>query len=232
MAIFAVAMLDKARGIVVRAVRYGDTSLIADIYTDKYGMLGFIAKMPKKRKSATRGLLLCPLAILEIDFDYHEGRNLLRLSDARLAEAYGSLPYHPVKETIALFLAEFLSCALRSERGPNPPLYSFVENSLLWLDNSESHFTNFPTAFMLRLTRFLGIWPSVEEVRPLLHEEEEEERAALPSLLRMNYGTMHLFRFTSAQRSRILQVANNFYRLHIDGFPELKSVAVLREVLR
>ncbi len=220
-------MLEKARGIVVHTVRYSDSSVIADIYTDKYGMLGFIVKTPKTRKSATRNLLLCPLAILEIDFDYREGKNLLKLQDARICEAYCSVPYHPVKETIALFLAEFLYYALRNEL-PNPPLFAFLTNSMLWLDKRENGYANFPVTFLLRLTRFLGIWPNEEEAEPLLRQEE---RGALPFVLRMNYATMHLFRLSREQRSRLMHVANDYYRLHIANFPELKSVAILREVL-
>ncbi len=226
MTIFALIMMEKARGIVVRTVRYGDASVIANVYTDKYGMLGFIAKMPKAGKSAVRNLLLCPLAILEIDFDYRDGRDLHRLKDVRLAAAYGSLPYHPVKETMALFLAEFLFHALRNEHD-NAQLFYFLEHSLLWLDNKEDRFANFPLTFLLRLTLFLGIWPSEEEVGLLL---SREEKRVLPLVLRMDYGTMHLFRFTSAQRSRLMQVANEYYRLHVAGFPELKSVAILHEV--
>ncbi len=220
-------MQDKARGIVVHTVRYGDSSVIADIYTDKYGMLSFMVKTKKRGRDAVRNLLLCPLAIVEVDFDYREGKNLLKIDDVRLVEAYHSLPYHPVKAAIALFLSEFLLHALRNEQS-NLDLFAFVVSSMLWLDNRADRFANFPITFLLRLTRFLGIWPSEEEVLLILHNDE---RHAVKYLLRMNYGTMHLFRFTRSERSRLMQVVNDYYRLHVASFPELKSVAVLREVL-
>lgn len=46
----------------------------------------------------------------------------------------------------------------------------------------------------------------------------------------MNYATMHLFRFSGAERSRLLGHINDYYRLHLPGFPELKSLPVLAEV--
>ncbi len=220
-------MQEKARGMVVHTVRYGDSSVIADVYTDKYGMLSFLVKTKRRGRDSVRNLLLCPLAIVEVDFDYREGKSLLRIGDVRLVEAYRSLPYHPVKATIAMFLSEFLLHALRNEE-PNQELFAFVVSSMLWLDNRAERFANFPVTFLLRLTRFLGIWPSEEEVVPILHDGE---RQAVKHLLRMNYGTMHLFHFTRGERSRLMQVVNDYYRLHVPSFPELKSVAVLREVL-
>ncbi len=211
----------------MRTVRYDDSSIIADIFTDTRGMLSFMVKTKRRSRDVTRNLLLSPLAIVEVDFDYREGKNLLKIDDARLVEAYRSLPYHPVKAAIALFLCDFLFHALRNEQ-PSQELYSFVEKSMLWLDNSEGHFANFPATFLLRLTRFLGIWPNEEEVREIV---SEEERRAVPYMLRMNYGTMHLFHFSRTERTRLMQVMNDYYRLHVAGFPELKSMAILREVL-
>ncbi len=220
-------MLEKTHGVVLHTLRYNDTSLIVDIYTESHGSLGFLVRIPHSRKSVLRNVLLSPLTILEIDFDYRENRNLQRLSDVRVYEPYHSLPYHPVKETIALFLGEFLYYALRGEH-ENPLLYAFLVNSMLWLDNREAGFANFPLTFLIRLSRFLGIWPDEEEAQKLLRNEEKD---FVPLMLRMNYGSMHLYRFTSEQRSRMLQILNDYYRLHVPGFPELQSMSILREVL-
>ncbi|MCD8304838.1 MAG: DNA repair protein RecO C-terminal domain-containing protein [Prevotellaceae bacterium] len=220
-------MLEKTRGIVVHTVRYGDAGVIADVYTDRFGMLGFIAKPKRARKSAARSLMLSPLAILDIDFDYREGKSLQRAGEVRLAEPYRSLPYQPLKLTIALFLAEFLYHALRNEQA-NSALFDFLAGSLQWLDRRERGFANFHFALMLRLSRYLGFWPSEREVLPLLRAGERE---ALPFVLRMDFSSMHLFRLSREQRRRLMQVACEYYRLHLPAFPELKSMDVLREVL-
>lgn len=52
----------------------------------------------------------------------------------------------------------------------------------------------------------------------------------LPVLFRMNYPTMHLFRLSRRERQRILHVLNEYYRLHVPGFPELKSLEILQEL--
>ncbi|MCD8266769.1 MAG: DNA repair protein RecO [Prevotellaceae bacterium] len=220
-------MLEKTRGVVVHTVRYGDASVISDVYTEAFGMLGFIVKAERMRRSVARSLLLSPLAILDIDFDYREGKSLQRAREVRLSEPYRSLPYEPLKLTLALFLSEFLHHALRNEQA-NTALFRFLVGSLLWLDNRERDFANFHFTFLLRLSRYLGFLPSEQEVLPLL---KAGERQALPYVLRMDFGSMHLFRLTREQRARLLQVACDYYRLHLPSFPELRSMDVLREVL-
>ncbi len=220
-------MRTKTRGIVVRTVRYGERSVIANVFTEQLGMVGFMVKPRSKRRDPQRSLLLSPLAIVELDFDYRDNRALSQLDDVRIAVPYASLPYNPVKQAIALFLGEFLFHALRNEQA-NEGLFGFVVASLQWLDLSEGSFANFPLTFLLRLTRYLGIWPSVEEACSLAGEGERE---LVPLVLRMDFASMHLFRMSREQRRRLLRLMTDYYRLHVDGFPTLRSPEVLHEVL-
>ena len=57
-----------------------------------------------------------------------------------------------------------------------------------------------------------------------------EEAQLLPTLMRMNLATMHLFKLSGEQRSQLLRFMNNYYKLHIPNFAELKSLKVLQEV--
>ena len=66
---------------------------------------------------------------------------------------------------------------------------------------------------------------------PLHHDRlVPEEADKVDLLLRMNFATMHLFKMTRAERNRMVEVILAFYRIHIPGFPELKSLAVLQEL--
>ncbi|MBP5380315.1 MAG: DNA repair protein RecO [Bacteroidaceae bacterium] len=243
-------MIEKTRGVVLHTLRYGDTKSIVTLFTESRGAVSFMVRIPQSHRSALQNILLSPLSLLEVDFDYQETQKLQRLIDIRVDEPYQSLPYNPMKQTIALFLSEFLYYSLREEQ-ENPELFAYLSNSLLWLDNRSSGFANFPLTFLIRLSRFLGFWPNtdVEDlssgvyVFDLVDAEmrttqpphgsylEPREAALVPILIRMDFGTMHLFRFSREQRARLMQILNDYYRLHIPHFPELKSMAILREVL-
>lgn len=220
-------MIEKTRAIVLHTLRYTDSKVIVTMFTQLHGAVGFMVRMPHSRRSVMQNVLLTPLSLLEVDLDYQDSARLQRLVDVRVDEPYQSLPYHPMKQTIALFLSEFLYYSLREEQ-TNPELYDYLESSLLWLDNRSERFANFPLTFLIRLSRFLGFWPDTEEAQKVLRQGED---TLVPLMLRMDFPTMHLFIFTREQRQRLMQVLNDYYRLHVPHFPELKSMAILREVL-
>ena len=239
-------MLERTIGVVLHQVRYNDESVIVNIYTQLHGNLGFLVKMPKQKRSNVKTLLLRPLNILEVDFDYRPNQALQRISDMKLYTSYDSLPYDHIKGTLSLFLSEFLYHALRHET-ENPSLFLYLCNSLQWLDRSEKGVANFHLVFLIRLTRFLGFWPNVQKsAQGMVFDMREatmvgiipvhgqyldsEESAFLPHLLRMDYATMHLFMFNRQQRARVLDALVEYYRMHIPEFPELKSLDVLRTV--
>jgi len=220
-------MMEKTRGVVLHSLRYADSKVIVTMFTENRGAVSFMVRLPRSRHSVMQHVLLSPLTLVEIDMDYQETQQLQRLVDVRVDEPYHSLPYHPMKQTIALFLGEFLYYSLREEQ-TNPDLFAYLTNSLLWLDNRNEAYANFPVTFLIRLSRFLGFWPNIEETQDILREEEI---SLVPLILRMDFATMHLFHFSRDQRARLMEVLNDYYRLHVPHFPELRSMAILREVL-
>ena len=242
-------MLEHSRGIVLHTLRYNDERVIASVFTETRGAVSFLVSVPRSRHSQMRSVLLRPLSILDLVFDYRPQLSLQRLREVSVAVPYTSLPYDPVKASLALFLAEFLHYVLRNEER-NPELFRYLGYGLSWLDGAESGLANFHLVFLIRMSRFLGFWPNVEERRRRagvvfdlregvltsslpLHEDflRPDEAAVVPLLLRMDYPTMHRFRMSRQQRSRVLDVIIRYYRLHVPEVPDMKSVDVLRDVL-
>lgn len=239
-------MQEKTCGVVLRTIRYNDNALVVDVYTETRGIVPFLVKIARSRKSSLKSVLFRPLSILEIDFEYRRKSELQRIADVRFAYTYISLPYHPYKSSIALFLVEFLSRVLKHE-AENPPLFAYLLHSLQWLDASERAFSNFHLVFITRLTRFLGFYPNVEtyhkgdwfDMRNAcfvsgqpLHQAflRPEEASVIPLFMRMNYDSMRFFVMNRHDRDRYIEVLNDYYRLHVPEFPELKSLDVLKEV--
>ena len=274
-------MQETLRGIVLRTVRYGDTSLIVDLFTESHGRMSFMASTSRAKRSVRSVSFWQPLSMVEFSVELlPNGGKLPRPSDVRTYYNYIDLPFSPIKSTLALFLAEFLSAALREEK-ENTPLYRYIESSLQWLDlaDSPASIANFHLAFLMHLSRFIGIYPNLDvsgNLNPNLnpnpnsplsavnsplstvnsqlstlnsqlyfdllagtycdrqpshaHFLRNEEARVLPVLFRMNYPTMHLFRLSRRERQRILHVLNEYYRLHVPGFPELKSLEILQEL--
>lgn len=240
-------MQETLRGIVLRTVKYGDASLIVDVFTESRGRQSFMTSTTRAKRSVRSVSFWQPLSMVEFSAELRPNAGKLpRPADVHAYYNYTDLPFSPVKSSLALFLAEFLSAALREEK-ENPLLFKYVESSLQWLDmvDSPASMANFHVAFLMHLSRFIGIYPNLEgpdrffdllagsycdRQPPHAHFLRDAEARALPTLFRMDYPTMHLFRLSRQERQRILHVLNEYYRLHIPNFPELKSLEVLHEL--
>ncbi len=239
-------MLVKTNAVVLNSLKYGESQIIVDLFTETHGRLSFIQRLPRTSRSSVKKQFFQPLTILVIEFDYRQSQKLQRMKDASIAYPFVSLPFDALKLSIALFLAEFTCYCTRSEQA-NPPLYLFVENSVRWLDMCESGFANFHIVYMLHLTRFVGFYPNLDDdsskayfdmragcfvthvpVHPdfLVPAEAHEIRL----LMRLNYTTMRLLSLSRSERNRIVDVILQYYRLHQPDFPEMKSLPVLQQL--
>ncbi len=240
-------MLQKTIGIVLHTLKYNDTSNIIEMYTELFGRASFLVSVPRSRKSAVKSVLFQPMSIIEFEADFRPNSTLYRIKEAKSYYPFSSVPYDPYKSAIALFLAEFLCRAIREE-AENRPLFAYLLHSVIWLDESDEGFANFHLVFLMRFSRFLGLYPNLDDchegdyfdmlnagfvsTRPQLHSSfiEPDESKRLIALMRMNYETMHLFTMNRAERARCLVILNEYYRLHLPDFPVLKSLSVLQEL--
>lgn len=237
-------MLTKTQAIVLHSLKYGESRLIVDMFTRTFGRQSFIVSIPKTSKGKIKKQFFQPLTLLEIETDIRPKLQLQKLNDVRLLTPFASIPFEPNKLAISLFVAEFLYYALRSEQR-NELLYDYLEYSIMWLDGQQANFANFHIVFLLRLTRFLGFYPNMDDYeegdyfdlresefmrnppvhRDFLHPEEAQK---VQLMMRMDFPTMHLFRMSHNDRNRLLEISIKYYRLHLPDFPEMKSIEVLQ----
>lgn len=251
-----VAMLVKTEAIVLHSIKYGETRLIVDMFTRKAGRLSFIVSMPKTQKGRMKKQYFQPMTLLEVECDIRQRVQLQKLKDVHLLNAYTSIPFSAEKLAISLFTAEFLYHALRSEQ-QNEILFTYIADSMQWLDIAPAHYANFHLTFLMRMSRFLGFYPNLEEREERREEGDKDSESLLFDLregrfcqeapmhrdflqpdearlihllMRMDFPTMHLFQLSHQDRGRITDVLLHYYRLHIPQFPELKSLSVLQQL--
>lgn len=242
-------MNSKTEAIVLHSLKYGESRLIVDMFTREHGRLSFGVNIPKTGRAKIKKQYFQPLTLLSVDAEVRQQQDVQNLRDAAMLCPSSSLLTTPPKLAIALFVAEFLYHALKDEQR-NPQLFDYVRSSIEWLDSREDRYANFHLVFLMHLSRFLGFFPNLSsrdepgkdmyfDLRaatfcadtPTHHDylmPEEAGRIAL--MMRMDYGTMHLFRLSRAERNRTLEIIETYYRLHLPALPELRSLPVLREL--
>ena len=224
-------MLQKTKGIVLHTLKYNDTSIIVDMYTELSGRTSFLVPVPRSRKAAVKSVLFQPLSFIEFEADFRPNATLYRVKEAKSFYPFTSIPYDPYKSSMALFLAEFLYRAIREE-AENRPLFAYLQHSVIWLDECREGFANFHLEDYHTGDYFDLLNACFTSTRPQLHSSyiNPEEAGRLRQLMRMNYETMHLFGMSRAERTRCLTIMNDYYRLHLPDFPALKSLDVLKEL--
>lgn len=231
-------MLHKTRGIALNYIRYRESSIIAKIYTEAFGIQSYIVNGVRSSKSKmNRIALFQPLTLLDMVV-YHKSKEstIHRISEIKCYSPFQSLPYDVFKSSLALFVTEILGKTLKEEE-PNEPLFQFIEDSVLYLDEAEGGFENFHIQFLLQYASYLGF--GVETIADLEGELKENhfpqiadarELNATDYLLQNPYGIEVALDRT--RRVDILEKLIFFYKIHMDTLGEIRSLDVLREVLR
>lgn len=239
-------MLTKTKAIVLYAFKYGENQMIAELLTEACGRMACIMKIPKSPRGKLKKQYFQPLFILETVIEVRGTSRLQHIREARVSVPFTSIPVNPYKTPVALFVAELLRGITRGEL-TGGQTYTYIENSIRWLDGCTEGFANFHLVFMMRMTRFLGFYPNLDSddggswfdlrsgcfcKQPPMHRDciTPHEARKIRLLLRMNFPTMHLYKMTHTDRNRMTDVIMSYYRIHIPDLYELKSLPVLREL--
>ncbi len=231
-------MIHKTRGIALSYLRYRETSIIAKIYTEEFGIQSYIVNGVRSVKSKTNRIALFqPLTLLDLVV-YHKSKEqtIHRLSEIKCSLPFKSLPFDFVKSSIALFMTELLVKTLREEE-TNPPVFEFLCESITYLEQTNADYESFHLQFLVKFAFFLGFGAeTVREVEEQLAENlypyslEPEMKEAMQVFLHLPYEAR--VRLERLQRSKLLDALIFFYKVHLDGLGEIKSLEVLRELMR
>jgi DNA repair protein RecO (recombination protein O) len=243
--------LHKTKGIVLRTVKYGETSVIVSMFTELFGIQSYLVNGVRthSKKGSGKANLFQPSAILDLVVYHHETKQLNRIREFRWAFIYQHVLTDVKKNAVALFMVELVTRSIKQPE-PQTELFHFIEDSLVHLDgSSDTVMANFPLFFALHIPSFLGfrIDDNYSEQTPWLDLQEGnfvaeqprhpdflgEKHAAITSqLLRtMQPGELNDLLLHHDFRRQLLHAFETYYALHVSGFGRMKSLQVLKEIL-
>jgi len=247
-------MTHKTNGIVLRSVKYGETSLVVTVFTEKFGLQTYMVNgVRSSTKSGSKAALLQPASLLEMEVYQHEQKAMHRIREFNWSFLYKNVLSDVVKNSVALLKVELLLKTLKQPE-ENPELFYFCEDALQQLDEAEPTVTaNFPLFFLLHLSHFFGFRISDATPSQLKNEEiyldllegnfvtklpqhgyylQKEDALLTAELLQIMQPTeLQYVKLNQQKRRFLLQKYLDYYALHIPEFGQMKTLNVLQEVL-
>ncbi len=244
-------MLLKTKGLVLRSVKYGETSLVVTMFTELAGIQSYLVNGVRtvSNKGTAKAAMFQPCAILDLVAYQNEFKNLQRLKEYKWAFLYQHILSDVRKNAVALFMIELLGKCLKQPE-PHPDLFYFVEDALHHLDEANDKITaNFPLFFALHLAVFFGfrISEEFEGTPPYLDLQEgcftsvqpqhqhylmEKEASAVAHILKiMHPAELDDLPLNQETRRRIIHAVELYYAFHVPDFGTMKTLPVLREIL-
>ena len=110
-------MADKVfhtKGIVLRTIKYGETSVITLMFTELFGTQSYLVngvRMSSKKSPGKAGMFQPP-AILDMVVYHNELKQLQRIKEFRWAFIYQQILSDVRKNAVALFMVELLTKCL------------------------------------------------------------------------------------------------------------------------
>ncbi len=243
--------LHHTKGIVLRTVKYGETSVIVTIFTELFGIQTYLVNgvRASSKKGSGKANLFQPTSILEMVVYHNELKQLQRIKEFKWTFLYQHILSDVRKNAVALFMIELLTKCLKQPEA-NPDLFHFVEDSFIHLDEANDAVTaNFPLFFALHLPVFFGFRfnDNYSERHPFLDLQEGEfvkEQPKHPHFLddRQAFVTSQLLKVQQPEelediklnhdfRRNLLYAYEVYYALHIQDFGTMRTPPVLREIL-
>lgn len=247
-------MTYKTKGIVLRTIKYGETSLVVTLFTELFGVQTYLVNgVRSTKRTGNKAVMLQPAAILDLEVYHNDLKNLQRIKECSWAVIYNEVLSDVIRNSIAMYMVELLYKVLKQPE-PQPDLFYFCEDVFQQLDQTETAVAaNFPLFFTLQLPQFFGfrmndplnsndqstaLYLDLKEGNftstPPQHPHFMEGNHALltAELLKiMHPKELTEIKLNHHTRRELLFKYLDYYALHVHEFGPMKTIAVLHEVL-
>ena len=242
-------MIFATNGIVLRTIKYGETSIISTVFTEIFGVQSYLVNGVRTQKKTVKAHYYQPASLLDMQVYHNDLKNLQRLKEVKWSFIYQNVLSSVVKNSIATYMVELLNRCLKQPE-PNPDLFFFCEDAFMQLDKSEGMVTaNFPLYFALQLSHFFGFqlqnnYSEQNNIFDIREGKFTDENSASPDFITAEL-CIHLsevskavhpldlteIKMNSLIRLALLKEIERFYFYNIPEFGKIKSLDILQEVI-
>lgn len=226
-------MISKTSGITLGKIKFRETSIIARIFTEKFGLQSYLINGIRSPKGKFKIALFQPLTLLDLVVYYKENAGIQRLSEVKCSYPYSTISGNIKKSAIFIFLTEVLEKTLRDCSNPEE-VFAFLQQSLIKFDTENENQSSFHLRFLIEYSAVLGFKPQSiidfkNHIPSNLHASGRDALLLIKQMIENK--TQKISVSSNSTRRNCLNLIIAYYRGHIDNLGEIKSVGVLKEIL-
>ncbi len=240
-------MIEKTKGIVLKVVKYRESSAIVEILTENLGLKSYIINGIYAKKPKFPPSMIQPGSVLDMVVYNRENKNINRVKELKASWHPGNSLQSLQHMAVKSFIIEFVQKIMRYEES-NSSFYGELENTLFFIEHKNQTVTNVPIYFLSRMVELLGLsfdleeWPSGHSL-DLRTGERVSSNWNHPMLIKENliqyfYALQKLdltrleeLQIQSAERSEIFKYFLNYLSFHINNFPHLYTPEIYKQLL-
>ena len=140
---------------------YGDTSLICNLFTKKYGRVSVIAKGARKPKNLNSAVLR-PLQFIDLHYYYKPKRNIQLLKEATINTHFFST-HNDYKKIIASYHVLDITNQICKIENPNTIIFRLIKRIMIKInDCNHNNIILYSIFFKLQLLKYIGYQPMID----------------------------------------------------------------------
>ena len=151
-------MQTKTEGIVIKELRFKETSKILTIYTKDYGKIHAMARGAYKPKSQ---LIANTQSFSHNEYHFFKGRNFYYINQADIIDSFYSIRENINRVMYGSYLLELIELSTLEE-DKNEKLFLLLQKGLTVLSKLDEDFLKFILSYELKYISFLGYRPSLD----------------------------------------------------------------------
>jgi DNA repair protein RecO (recombination protein O) len=235
-------MLFQSKGIVLKKIKHGETSLILKIYTHEYGMKSFIIKGSRKKNKLN---FLQYLSAVNLTSYYKKNKELFYIKEIENALPHSNITENIYKINLAVFLNEIVLKAIGEEE-KNTAVFDFLWNKTFELYEKDSPIGDFHLRFLFSFSSFLGFFPEERKElfspffdlrdgifvsKPPNHREyiEKKDVDIWNKCIQISKQNTSM-NMEKEVKKRILEYLLLYYQIHLGWNTPLKSYEIIKEI--
>ncbi|MFK7797156.1 MAG: DNA repair protein RecO [Aureispira sp.] len=240
-------MLKKVEAVIVKAIKYSETSIICNAYTNELGLRTYIINGVRKKNSRISPALLQPMALVDLVVYHNEDKDVNRIKEIKPSYIYQRIPFEVAYGAIGLFMTEVVQKTLR-EPESQPHVFEFLKQCYVQLDQTATKIANYPIWFLAHFAAYLGLSPNIESLTDesvfdysigrILAEAPSghhyyfstHNTHLLAAFLELDVVGSAELDLSKEDRRSLQQDLLHYYQYHLDNFGTLNSIAILQSV--